>query len=43
MVDTMSEIRTSSTRIADIIGIIEGIAFQTKIRARRAKPCPACL
>ncbi|MGF6416466.1 hypothetical protein [Paraburkholderia sp. MM5482-R1] len=26
----MSKIRTSSTRIADITGIIEGIAFQTK-------------
>ncbi|WP_233801482.1 methyl-accepting chemotaxis protein [Paraburkholderia sp. HP33-1] len=36
VVDTMSEIRTSSTRIADITGIIEGIAFQTNILALNA-------
>ncbi|APA88569.1 MCP four helix bundle domain-containing protein [Paraburkholderia sprentiae WSM5005] len=36
VVDTMSEISTSSTRIADITGIIEGIAFQTNILALNA-------
>ena len=41
VVDTMSEIGESSEKIADITNIIEGIAFQTKIRARRAMPYPA--
>lgn len=36
VVDTMSEISTSSTKIADITGIIEGIAFQTNILALNA-------
>jgi methyl-accepting chemotaxis protein-1 (serine sensor receptor) len=36
VVDTMGEISQSSTRIADIIGIIEGIAFQTNILALNA-------
>jgi methyl-accepting chemotaxis protein-1 (serine sensor receptor) len=36
VVDTMGEISTSSTRIADITGIIEGIAFQTNILALNA-------
>ncbi|WP_035515369.1 methyl-accepting chemotaxis protein [Paraburkholderia nodosa] len=36
VVDTMSEISTSSARIADITGIIEGIAFQTNILALNA-------
>ena len=34
--DTMSAISQSSTRIADIIGLIEGIAFQTNILALNA-------
>jgi methyl-accepting chemotaxis protein I, serine sensor receptor len=33
---TMDDIATSSTRIADIIGVIEGIAFQTNILALNA-------
>ncbi|WP_321865546.1 methyl-accepting chemotaxis protein [Paraburkholderia tropica] len=36
VVETMGEISTSSTRIADITGIIEGIAFQTNILALNA-------
>jgi methyl-accepting chemotaxis protein len=36
VVDTMSEISQSSTKIADITGIIEGIAFQTNILALNA-------
>jgi len=36
VVDTMSEISTRSTQIADITGIIEGIAFQTNILALNA-------
>jgi methyl-accepting chemotaxis protein-1 (serine sensor receptor) len=36
VVDTMSEINDSSTKIADIIGLIEGIAFQTNILALNA-------
>jgi methyl-accepting chemotaxis protein len=36
VVDTMGAISQSSTRIADIIGIIEGIAFQTNILALNA-------
>ncbi|MEZ0604313.1 methyl-accepting chemotaxis protein [Paraburkholderia sp. IW21] len=36
VVGTMGEINHSSTKIADIIGIIEGIAFQTNILALNA-------
>jgi methyl-accepting chemotaxis protein len=36
VVDTMGEISTNSSRIADITGIIEGIAFQTNILALNA-------
>ncbi|WP_374363191.1 methyl-accepting chemotaxis protein [Pseudoduganella danionis] len=36
VVSTMDEIRASSTRIADIIGVIDGIAFQTNILALNA-------
>ncbi len=36
VVATMSEINTSSKRIADIIGTIDGIAFQTNILALNA-------
>ena len=36
VVDTMGEISTSSRRIADIIGTIDGIAFQTNILALNA-------
>jgi len=36
VVDTMGEISDSSVKIADIIGIIEGIAFQTNILALNA-------
>lgn len=36
VVDTMTEISHSSNRIADITGIIEGIAFQTNILALNA-------
>jgi methyl-accepting chemotaxis protein-1 (serine sensor receptor) len=36
VVGTMSDISASSTRIADITGIIEGIAFQTNILALNA-------
>jgi len=36
MVHTMDEITTSSKRIADIIGVIDGIAFQTNILALNA-------
>lgn len=36
MVDTMSAINQSSNRIADIIGVIDGIAFQTNILALNA-------
>ncbi len=35
-VGTMNEISTSSRRIADIIGVIDGIAFQTNILALNA-------
>jgi len=36
VVATMDEINTSSRRIADIIGVIDGIAFQTNILALNA-------
>jgi methyl-accepting chemotaxis protein len=36
VVETMGEIHTSSKRIADIIGVIDGIAFQTNILALNA-------
>ena len=36
VVDTMQEITASSRRIADIIGVIDGIAFQTNILALNA-------
>lgn len=36
VVDTMEDIHTSSRRIADIIGTIDGIAFQTNILALNA-------
>jgi methyl-accepting chemotaxis protein len=36
VVDTMSAIQQSSSRIADIIGVIDGIAFQTNILALNA-------
>lgn len=36
VVDTMKGINDSSTRIADIIGVIDGIAFQTNILALNA-------
>jgi methyl-accepting chemotaxis protein len=36
VVDTMSEINASSNRITDIIGVIDGIAFQTNILALNA-------
>ena len=36
VVDTMSAISTSSKKIADIIGVIDGIAFQTNILALNA-------
>ncbi len=36
VVSTMSEINTSSSRIADIITVIDGIAFQTNILALNA-------
>ncbi len=36
MVQTMSEISASSRRIGDIIGVIDGIAFQTNILALNA-------
>ena len=36
VVDTMDGINTSSRRIADIIGVIDGIAFQTNILALNA-------
>ncbi len=36
VVDTMGEISASSSKIADITGIIEGIAFQTNILALNA-------
>jgi methyl-accepting chemotaxis protein len=36
VVSTMEEISTSSKRIADIIGVIDGIAFQTNILALNA-------
>ncbi|WP_294637754.1 methyl-accepting chemotaxis protein [uncultured Aquabacterium sp.] len=36
VVDTMAEIHRSSSRIADIIGVIDGIAFQTNILALNA-------
>ncbi|WP_300759547.1 methyl-accepting chemotaxis protein [Janthinobacterium sp.] len=36
VVDTMSSIRESSGKIADIIGVIDGIAFQTNILALNA-------
>ncbi len=38
VVSTMDEINTSSKRIADIIGVIDGIAFQTNIAASRWWP-----
>jgi methyl-accepting chemotaxis protein len=36
MVDTMNDIHTSSSKISDIIGVIDGIAFQTNILALNA-------
>ena len=36
VVDTMGEINSSSKKIADIIGVIDGIAFQTNILALNA-------
>jgi methyl-accepting chemotaxis protein len=36
VVTTMQEIQTSSTRISEIIGVIDGIAFQTNILALNA-------
>ncbi|WP_295958663.1 methyl-accepting chemotaxis protein [uncultured Xanthomonas sp.] len=36
VIDTMNGIQTSSRRIADIIGVIDGIAFQTNILALNA-------
>ncbi|MFI5445994.1 methyl-accepting chemotaxis protein [Polaromonas sp. UC242_47] len=36
VVDTMNSINTSSKKIADIIGVIDGIAFQTNILALNA-------
>jgi methyl-accepting chemotaxis protein len=36
VVDTMSEINTSARKIVDIIGVIDGIAFQTNILALNA-------
>jgi methyl-accepting chemotaxis protein len=36
VVSTMDEINTASKRIADIIGTIDGIAFQTNILALNA-------
>jgi methyl-accepting chemotaxis protein len=36
VVDTMQDIQTSSRKIADIIGVIDGIAFQTNILALNA-------
>ena len=36
VVDTMAQIHTSSSRIVDIIGVIDGIAFQTNILALNA-------
>jgi aerotaxis receptor len=36
VVDTMASIRESSKKIADIIGVIDGIAFQTNILALNA-------
>src|SRR5471032_2152 len=36
VVDTMGSINTSSRKIADIIGVIDGIAFQTNILALNA-------
>jgi methyl-accepting chemotaxis protein len=36
MVSTMQEIHSSSSKIGDIIGVIEGIAFQTNILALNA-------
>jgi methyl-accepting chemotaxis protein len=36
VVSTMNEINTSSQKIADIIGVIDGIAFQTNILALNA-------
>jgi methyl-accepting chemotaxis protein len=36
VVGTMAEIHTSAARIADIIGVIDGIAFQTNILALNA-------
>lgn len=36
VVETMTAIKTSSTRIVDIIGVIDGIAFQTNILALNA-------
>ncbi len=36
VISTMGEIQTSSNKIADIIGVIDGIAFQTNILALNA-------
>lgn len=40
-VQTMIAITASSHKIAEITGMIDSIAFQTRIRARRAMPYPA--
>ncbi len=36
VIDTMSSIKTSSAKMSDIIGVIDGIAFQTNILALNA-------
>jgi methyl-accepting chemotaxis protein len=36
MMETMAHIDTSSQRVADIIAVIDGIAFQTNILALNA-------
>ncbi|WP_246877955.1 methyl-accepting chemotaxis protein, partial [Pantoea ananatis] len=36
MIETMSDIRSSSAKITDIIALIEGVAFQTNILALNA-------
>jgi methyl-accepting chemotaxis protein len=36
VVGTMADINSASTKIADIIGVIDGIAFQTNILALNA-------
>ena len=36
LVDTMAQITGSSRRVADIVGVIDGIAFQTNLLALNA-------